>query len=164
MFYILCFFTFFTLFFQTRQPKNTDWNMKTLKMRHKHNVLQSLSKEKTVALNVRSFRSEFKRTGKAVGVILKAFKIPPPFFWHLHIKQCGSWSNPLLCQSSCSLLWPGSRVKQLVFISVGERQDSVSSPLTLQMCLDQGKLTMCFVFFKTLMWLCHIFSADSHCY
>lgn len=88
----------------------------------------------------------------------------PLFFWHLHIKQRSSWSNPLLCQSSCSLLWPGSIVKQLVFISVGERRDSVSSPLPLQMCLDQGKLTMCFVFFKTLMWLCHIFSADSHCY
>lgn len=94
-------------------------------------------------------------------------RIPPPllfFFWHFHIRQCGSWSNPLLCQSSCSLLWPGSIVKQLVFISVGERQGSVSSPLPLQMCLDQGKLTMRFVFFKTLMWLCHIFSADSHCY
>lgn len=61
---------------------------------------------KIVALNLQSFRSEFKRTGKAVGVILKPFKIfPSPFFfWHLHIKLCGCWSNPLLCQSSCSAL------------------------------------------------------------
>lgn len=121
-------------------------------MGQQHSVL-SLSKRKTVALNVQSFRSGFKCTGKAVGVILEAFKIFSSllFFWHLHIKQCSSWSNPLLCQSSCSLLWPGSIVKQLVFISVGERQVSVSSPLPLQMCLHQGKLTMCFVFFKTLM-------------
>lgn len=27
-----------------------------------------------------------------------------PLFWHLHIKLCGCWSNPLLCQSSCSAL------------------------------------------------------------
>lgn len=55
------------------------------------------------------------------------------------------------CVKVLVLLWPGSIVKQLVFISVGERQDCVSSPLLLQMRLDQGKLTMCFVFFKTLM-------------
>lgn len=50
-------------------------------MGQQHSVL-SLSKEKTVALNVQSFRSEFKRTGKAVGVILEAFKIfsSPLFF------------------------------------------------------------------------------------
>lgn len=59
---------------------------------------------KIVAFCVQSFRSEFKRTGKAVGVILKPFKIfPLPFFfWHLHIRPCCCWSNPLLCQSSCS--------------------------------------------------------------
>lgn len=75
------------------------------------------------------------------------FSLPPPrpplslfFPWHFHIRPCGSWSNPLLCQSSCSPLWPGSTVEQLVFISVGERQGSVSSPLPLQMCLDQGEV------------------------
>lgn len=57
-----------------------------------------------------------------------------------HIRPCGSWSNPLLCQSSCSPLRPGSIVEQLVFIAVGERQGSVSSPLPLQMCLDQGEV------------------------
>lgn len=88
------------------------WNNQTsllTQMGRLHRALQSLSKEnqqKLVALNVQSLRSEFKRTGKAVGVILKPFKIfpSPPFFffWHLHIKLCGCWSNPLLCQSSCS--------------------------------------------------------------
>lgn len=45
-----------------------------------HNVLHSLSKRKIVALNVQSGGSEFKRTGKAVGVILKAFKILSSLF------------------------------------------------------------------------------------
>lgn len=29
---------------------------------------------------------------------------PLPPLWRLHIKLCGCWSNPLLCQSSCSAL------------------------------------------------------------
>lgn len=45
-----------------------------------HNVLHSLSKRKIVALNVQSGGSEFKCTGKAVGVILKAFKILSSLF------------------------------------------------------------------------------------
>lgn len=130
--------------------------MKVVRTGPENNVLQSHSKEKIGYVNARSSGSKFKCTGKAVGVISKAFKVfSPPFFfllfWHLHIKARSSWSNSLLCQSSCSPLRPGSIVKQLVFISVGERQDSVSSPLPLQMCLDQGKLTMRFVFFRTLM-------------
>lgn len=129
--------------------------MKAVQTGPKNNVLQSHSKEKIGYVNARSFRSKFKCSGKAVGVISKAFMVSSPtfffFFWHLHIKARSSWSNSLLCQSSCSPLRPGSIVKQLVFISVGERQDSVSSPLPLQMCLDQGKLTMRFVFFRTLM-------------
>lgn len=108
---------------------------------------------KIVALNLQSFRSEFKRTGKAVGVILKPFKIfPSPFFFSgIFTLSCASAGAIHYCVKVLVLLWPGSIVKQLVFISVGERQDSVSSPLPFQMCLDQGKLTMRFVFFKTLM-------------
>lgn len=43
--------------------------------------------QKIVALSVLSSRSEFKRTGKAVGVMLKPFKISPsPFLWRRRIK------------------------------------------------------------------------------
>lgn len=111
---------------------------------------------KVVSLCVQSFRSEFKCTGKAVGVILKSFKIFPfPFFFFffsgISALSCVVAGASHYCVKVLVLLWPGSIVKQLVFISVGERQDRVSSPLLLQMRLDQGKLTMCFVFFKTLM-------------
>lgn len=73
------------------------------------------------------------------------------FFSGIFTLSCAAAGAIHYCVKVLVLLWPGSIVKQLVFISVGERQDSVSSPLPLQMCLDQGKLTMRFVFFKTLM-------------
>lgn len=76
---------------------------------------------------------------------------PPPFFSGIFTLSCAAAGAIHYCVKVLVLLWPGSIVKQLVFISVGERQVSVSSPLPLQMCLDQGKLTMRFVFFKTLM-------------
>ena len=86
-----------------------NWASQLTLIGQQHRAIQSCSeqnKQKIVALNVQSFRSEFKRTGKAVGVILKPFNIfpSPLFFWHLPIKLCGCWSNPLLCQSSCSAL------------------------------------------------------------
>lgn len=47
-------------------------------------VTFKVERGKIVALHVQSFRSEFKCTGKAVGVILKPFKIFPfPFFFFL---------------------------------------------------------------------------------
>lgn len=112
----------------------------------------TVERAKIVALNVQYFRSEFKRTGKAVGVILKPFKIFPfPFFSGIFTLSCAAAGAIHYCVKVLVLPRPGSIVKQLVFISVGERQDSVSSPVPLQMCLDQAKLTMRFVFFKTLM-------------
>lgn len=91
-----------------------------------------------------------------MGVIPKPFKIfsSPPFFFFfsgVFTLSCAAAGAIHYCVKVLVQRWPGSIVKQLVFISVGERQDSVSSPLPLQMCLDQGKLTMRFVFFKTLM-------------
>ena len=110
-------------------------------------ALQSLSREneqkkkKNSALNVQSCGSEFKRTGKAVGVILKPFKIfSSPLFSGIFTLSCAAGGAIHYCVKVLVLLWPGSIVKQLVFISVGERQDSVSSPLPLQMCLDQGEV------------------------
>lgn len=131
-------------------------------------VTSKAEEVKIVAFCVWRFRSEFKRTGKIVGVILKPFKIFPLsfffFFWHIHIRPCGCRSNPLLCQSSCSaLVWKHSETA-CFHCSRGKAGTVFQVPLTLQMCLDQGKLTMCFVFFRTLMWLCHIFSTDSQCY
>lgn len=104
-------------------------------------------------MNVQSFRSEFKRTGKAVGVILKPFKIftSLSFFSGIFTLSCAAAEAIHYCVKVLVLRWPGSIVKQLVFISVGERQDSVSSPVPLQMCLDQATLTIGFVFFRTLM-------------
>lgn len=72
------------------------------------------------------------------------------FFWHLHINSEAAGAIHY-CVKVLVLRWPGSTVKQLVFISAGERQGRVSSPLPLQMCLDQGELTTRFVCFRTLM-------------
>lgn len=118
--------------------------------------------------------SEFILSGKAVGVILKAFfKIHPLFFLPLFLsssffhKHCIYYSTAGAIHYGVMVLGPlrpSSMALQLVLILAGESQDHRSSPPLLQMCLDQGKLTKRFVSFKTLMWLCHIFSADSHRY
>lgn len=58
--------------------------MNAVQTEPENNVLQSHSKEKIGYVNARSFGSKFKRTGKAVGVISKAFKVfSPPFFFFL---------------------------------------------------------------------------------
>ncbi len=86
------------------------------------------------------------------------------FLFHKHCIYHSTAGAVHYCVMVLGPLRPSSMALQLVLILAGETQDHRSSPPLLQMCLDQGKLTKRFVSFKTLMWLCHIFSADSHRY
>ena len=98
------------------------------------------------------FQVKVQMHWESSGRCSETFKDLPLFlFSGIFALSCAAAGAIHYCVKVLVLLWPGSIVKQLVFIAVGERQDDVSSPLPLQMCLDQGKLTMCFVFFKTLM-------------
>ncbi len=119
------------------------------------------------------FGSEFTLSGKAVGVILKAFLKSIHCFFFLLFLSSSFFTSIAFTSTAWAIhycvmvlgpLRPSSMALQLVLILAGESQDHRSSPPLLQMCLDQGKLTKRFVSFKTLMWLCHIFSADSHRY
>lgn len=57
--------------------------MKVVQTGPENNVLQSHSKEKIGYVNARSSGSKFKCTGKAVGVISKAFKVFSPYIFFL---------------------------------------------------------------------------------